>query len=475
MIRFHCASVVLLAIVLGPLSARADGPFDRYEVGRRLREFEAAWDLRDRDMTARSTVSGLLQRAVKGFFAGRMPDAGKNVTEALLSLDTGPDPPPPGASRWAESLFVKPESRLLDLSATELPITVGPYYPGEPLGGSPASVRVSLAGSRVEAPMTGDSLTLTLPLKPTIAGDHVMLTEILVGGKVAARNRQTISLVERRDARLATLQETLSKWPSDPKTATADRESARAALERLRALAARRTPESDVPAARILAELEEQARAVEAGTPFLDKTRSGQFWVAVPRKAGGSVSTRLFVPAAAATGKPLPLVVALHGAGGSENMFFETYGHGAIVDRCKERGWMLVAPRSGFFGSAPIDELVDELAKIYPIDPKRVMLVGHSMGAAQAIGAAQTAPRKYAAVAALGGGGSVRAVPGLAAVPFFVGVGTDDFARDGARRLAESLRRAKVANVQFREYEHVEHLAIVQISLGDVFRFFDHP
>lgn len=154
-------------------------------------------------------------------------------------------------------------------------------------------------------------------------------------------------------------------------------------------------------------------------------------------------------------------------------MFFESYGHGAIVDLCKERGWLLVAPRSGFFGNTPIHELIDDLAKIYPIDPKRVMLVGHSMGAAQAVAASQAAPSRFAAVAALGGGGAVRAVADLDKVPFFVGVGSDDFARDGAKKLAESLNRAKVANVDFREYTHVEHLAIVQVALPDVFRFFD--
>jgi len=103
------------------------------------------------------------------------------------------------------------------------------------------------------------------------------------------------------------------------------------------------------------------------------------------------------------------------------------------------------------------------------------MLVGHSMGAAQAVGAAQTTPTRFAAVAALGGGGSIRSVPDLANVPFFVGIGSDDFALSGARKLADSLRRAKVKNVQFQEYDHVEHLAIVQIALGDVFRFFDQP
>ena len=84
--------------------------------------------------------------------------------------------------------------------------------------------------------------------------------------------------------------------------------------------------------------------------------------------------------------------VAFHGVGGSENMFFESYGHGAIVDRCRERGWLLVAPKSTAFGGSPALEIVDELARIYPVDLKRVMLVGHSMGAGQAVAAASKMP-----------------------------------------------------------------------------------
>ena len=159
--------------------------------------------------------------------------------------------------------------------------------------------------------------------------------------------------------------------------------------------------------------------------------------------------------------------------GGSENMFFESYGHGAIIERCRERGWLLVAPRGGAFVGAPVADVVDELAKLYPVDRGRVMLVGHSMGAGQAVAAAMSEPTRYAAVAALGGGGSVRPQPALRDLPFFVGIGSEDFGLKAAKKLADNLERAGAATVIFREYPGIEHLAIVQVALGDVFRFFD--
>jgi predicted peptidase len=95
------------------------------------------------------------------------------------------------------------------------------------------------------------------------------------------------------------------------------------------------------------------------------------------------------------------------------------------------------------------------------------------MGAGQAIAAATRSPERYAAVAALGGGGAVANGRDLANLPVFVGVGTEDFALRGARGLAENLRKANAQRLSFHEYPSIEHLAIVQVALPDVFAFLD--
>jgi pimeloyl-ACP methyl ester carboxylesterase len=99
------------------------------------------------------------------------------------------------------------------------------------------------------------------------------------------------------------------------------------------------------------------------------------------------------------------------------------------------------------------------------------VVVGHSMGAAAAMAATGRAPERFRAVAALGGGGSVPR-KGSKAPPFFVGVGARDFALAGAQRLHTGLQAGGFAST-LREYPDVEHLAIVQIALPDVFAFFD--
>ena len=199
----------------------------------------------------------------------------------------------------------------------------------------------------------------------------------------------------------------------------------------------------------------------------------------VPTGEKGKIVTpcRLFVPEDLDPKTPVPLVVAMHGAGGSENMFFEGYGAGHIVRLCKDRGWLLVSPRAGLgFGltpAPPVGDIVDELAKHYPVDPKRVFILGHSMGSSMAFDAVQKDPGKFAAVACLAGGGSVRKAEVFAELPVFIGVGDKDFAVKTAKGLQANLEKAKAKNVTFKEYPDVEHLVIVREALGDVFDLFD--
>jgi predicted esterase len=458
-----------LAIPAAPALAQAD----RYELGRRLRAFEVEWD-GSTNPAARARASQSLKAAVNAFFSFRLGEAGKAIGEARFALN--PARPPTEAERWADSIVVRPEGRLLDATTTSLPVTIAEFYKSTTPQPPAARIRLSLVkspGSTVEAPIGPLPMTLSLPFKAPGAGDHVLMAEVVLGEKVLPIASQTISLVDNLDDRIIALKKVMDAWPNDLDSVTIDRESARGQLRLLESLATRLALESDFPASQILTNLEEQTRLADQSEAYLGPNRAGQFWITLVTKSGKRVPARIFVPEAAAKGDPLPMVVALHGAGGSENMFFETYGHGAIVDLCRKRGWLLIAPRSTAFGSIPVVEIVDAMATLYPVDLTKILLVGHSMGAGQAVAAGSQNPSKFAAVAALGGGGTIRASTALKALPFFVGVGSEDFARDAATSLTDSLKEAGVATVIFREYPTIEHLAIVQVALADVFRFFD--
>ncbi len=129
------------------------------------------------------------------------------------------------------------------------------------------------------------------------------------------------------------------------------------------------------------------------------------------RKA--KVAVRLRAPANIS--EPLPVLFLFHGAGGSENMFFETYGAGRAVHDGIQRGWLVVAPRLGFAGPGlECGAILDELSKCFTIDRKRVMMIGHSMGAGQVVRQATLDPTLPAALAALGGGARPGKLPEVA-------------------------------------------------------------
>jgi dienelactone hydrolase len=115
---------------------------------------------------------------------------------------------------------------------------------------------------------------------------------------------------------------------------------------------------------------------------------------------------------------------------------------------------------------------VEALADRYRIDRERVMLVGHSMGAGQALAAARAEPGRYRALAAIGGGRPSGSDAALASLPVLVATGTEDFARPGAEALAASLERAE-APVTYDLRQGIEHLTIVQECLPRVFEFLD--
>ena len=147
---------------------------------------------------------------------------------------------------------------------------------------------------------------------------------------------------------------------------------------------------------------------------------------------------------------------------------------GHVVEECRKRGWLLVAPRAGLFGAPPVEEVIAALAARYPIDPKRVFLVGHSMGAGQAAELVQRSPGQYRGLGLLGGAARVRDAKAFADLPLFLGVGTkDQLALTGMRSLNKSLTAAGAKRLTYREYPEAEHLVVVREALPDAFAQWD--
>src|SRR6266545_6453267 len=113
----------LVALVLLPSAARAQA--ERFEVGQRLRAFEAAWE-DQRDESARKRALGPLVEVTPLFFKGRSDEVARVLDRARHALRS--EQPAPPEVQWAESLAVQLGTRFLDSSEPKLAVTVQPFY-----------------------------------------------------------------------------------------------------------------------------------------------------------------------------------------------------------------------------------------------------------------------------------------------------------------------------------------------------------
>lgn len=151
-----------------------------------------------------------------------------------------------------------------------------------------------------------------------------------------------------------------------------------------------------------------EVRAVPTTSRFAGDTR-----LSLTLASGTVVPMRLVAaPRVAKSKKPVGVLIALHGAGGEENMFVDAYGQGLAAQLAADAGLIFVSPATTAFVSStePFDSLMTMLRRSYRIDSTRVYLMGHSMGAGAVARLVRERPQLIAAAACLAGG-SVVAVP----------------------------------------------------------------
>ena len=133
----------------------------------------------------------------------------------------------------------------------------------------------------------------------------------------------------------------------------------------------------------------------------------------------------LYVPRAPDSAGALPLVIALHGRGGSGQRMVRWSGFDAKADR---EGFLLVAPEgtgdprgwyTGFGPGGTIDDvgfigaLIDTLSAHYRVDRARVYVAGHSNGGVLAYHIASDLSPRIAAAAVVAGAIGVRSGNGV--------------------------------------------------------------
>jgi pimeloyl-ACP methyl ester carboxylesterase len=436
---------------------------DRLELSLRLRAVERSLAA-VADPAHRKTGLAHIEQAVSGFFAFDLAATARSLSEAELALR---DVQAAADMLFANALSLRPKWRLVEATEATLPTELGLAI--RRFGEQPEDLRLAVWIGDETVPDSTAVPALPAPfdvrLTKLAEGEHVLHWRVFAGKRVLLTRQQPISVVANAVERI----DRLSTCAKLAASRDVDTESLRLLAGMLQSMRSSKREETTLPGAAILGEAEALAAAVASGKPSDLLARPGQHWIAVPSPTRSQVA-RIAIPTGAKADERLPVVVALHGAGGSENMFFDAYGNGALVQACVERGWFVIAPRCGLLGGVDLPALLEAMATRWPIDRQRVVLVGHSMGAMQAVAAAVAPGANYRAIAALGGGGRVPANARLS-LPSFVGIGSRDFARGNALQLHAALQRAG-SKGELREYGDVEHLTIVQIATPDVLDFF---
>ena len=222
--------------------------------------------------------------------------------------------------------------------------------------------------------------------------------------------------------------------------------------------------------------------------PFAERT--GDLRLAFRSEQDGSLQPcRLYLPESWQSLGQLPVVIALHGATGDENTYFERYadqrtGQSLFKFLGQQHGYLLAAPNGrGPFGNyvdaseKDVLEVLKFVKRLWPTNDSNVFLTGHSMGGYGTWSVGFRHPDLFAALAPVAG----RPADSLAELlakspdkPVLFCVGLNDIIVTPAKtsEWAEIARRY-LHHFEYREYPKDDHFAIGLTSMRAVFDFFD--
>jgi poly(3-hydroxybutyrate) depolymerase len=247
---------------------------------------------------------------------------------------------------------------------------------------------------------------------------------------------------------------------------------------------------------RDLAAAEAIAAAVKAGKdPFAGRTGDIRRHYRLDA-ANEILPYRTYVPTTYTGAKAFPLIIALHGLGGTEDAFFDNYekklpplaeSHGYIVAAPLgyrvdgSYGWGLGAPpadpntkRTQDFSEQDVMQVLARVRQLYRVDDSRIYLMGHSMGAIGTWKVAPKYPDIWAAIAPFSGSGAADTLQRIRSVPEIIVHGDADPTVNvaGSRAMVTKLKELGT------EFKYIEvpgglHSDVVAPNIAAVIDFFD--
>jgi predicted peptidase len=205
---------------------------------------------------------------------------------------------------------------------------------------------------------------------------------------------------------------------------------------------------------------------------------------------------RMYVPTSYNGSKAFPLIIALHGLGGTEDAFFDNYSK-VLPPLAESHGYIVAAPLGyrvdGSYGwglgNPPADPAVKRVQELseqdvmqvlehvrqqYKVDEHRIYLMGHSMGAIGTWKIAPKYPDIWAAIAPISGSGAPASLERIRAVPEIIVHGDADPTVNvlGSRNMVAKLKELGT------EHKYIEvpggvHSDVVAPNVAAIIDFFD--
>jgi len=247
---------------------------------------------------------------------------------------------------------------------------------------------------------------------------------------------------------------------------------------------------------RDLAAAEAIAAAVKAGKdPFAGRTGDIRRHYRLDA-ADEILPYRTYVPTSYTGTKAFPLIIALHGLGGTEDAFFDNYekklpplaeSHGYIVAAPLgyrvdgSYGWGLGTPpadpntkRTQDFSEQDVMQVLARVRQLYRVDDSRIYLMGHSMGAIGTWKIAPKYPDIWAAIAPFSGSGAAETLQRIRTVPEIIVHGDADPTVNvaGSRTMVAKLKELGT-EIKYIEVPGGLHSDVVAPNLAAVIEFFD--
>lgn len=421
---------ITLGFVLGLQASPSGVSAGRYELAERLKRLDVAW-MANRDPGRRREAIAPINSAVTAFFSMRTSDAAQAMDEAIALLEGR-------RVRSSDALSIRPERPFSEPGAT-VTLKIGWAY-------RPSSViPVRVGAGRQEVDVRPGS-EATLKVNPWVVNPELRQNQevgYLLPVRAGNDTRYVyLSFVRRFDERVRRLKESQNPFVVEIAKLVEGYQSNPGTLE------------TELPLVQFLF----SAETIEDG-----KARFADIEQVFHARSGSTVLRGAFPKSR--PDRTIDLVVAVHGAGGSENMFFESYGRGLAVSEALKRGWGFVAPRAG---PTCVDDSVRWVEQARGMTIRRVFLIGHSMGGGIVLGGRYSV--KPAAIAAFAPAAN-RLGEALSGVPLWVMVGKSDPLAMAVGALKRSL--AGRADTEFQELDPCEHLMVAADGLPDAYRFFD--